>query len=140
MGERRMRRLVATTMVMLLVLLIPVSAEETGTVRLEIEAVDDNSKPWYGDGDNVVLASSIVNDGAPTSITEDPSCGVVMRVADAAGTTVLDESTTCRGQSRGLDIGTGTTVLDQHAWDLTNQDGELVSPGLYTITIELAGS
>ncbi|MEC8589539.1 MAG: hypothetical protein VXY35_05255, partial [Candidatus Thermoplasmatota archaeon] len=94
-----MRRLVATTMVMLLVLLIPVSAEETGTVRLEIEAVDDNSKPWYGDGDNVVLASSIVNDGAPTSITEDPSCGVVMRVADAAGTTVLDESTTCRGQS-----------------------------------------
>jgi predicted transcriptional regulator len=135
-----MRRLVATSMVMLLVLLIPVSAEETGTVRLEIEAMDDNSKPWYGEGDSVLLASSIVNDGAATSITEDPSCGVVMRVADAAGATVVDESTTCRGQSRGLDIGTGTTALDQHAWDLTDQDGELVSPGLYIITIELAGS
>ena len=135
-----MRRLIATSMVMLLVLLIPVSAEETDTVRLEIEALDTNSKPWYGAGDSVLLASSIVNDGAATSITEDPSCGVVMRVADAAGTTVLDESTTCRGQSRGLDIGTGTTVLDQHTWDLTNQDGDLVSPGLYTITIELAGS
>ena len=48
MGEGRMRRLVATSMVMLLVLLIPVSAEETGTVRLEIQALDDNSKPWYG--------------------------------------------------------------------------------------------
>ena len=140
MGEGRMRRLVATSMVMLLVLLIPVSAEETDTVRLEIEALDDNSKPWYGSGDSVLLTSSIVNDGAATSITEDPSCGVVMRVADAAGTSVLDESTTCRGQTRGLDIGTGTTVLDQHAWDLTNQDGELVSPGLYAITIELAGS
>ena len=135
-----MRRLVATSMVMLLVLLIPVSAEETDTVRLEIEAMDDNSKPWYGAGDSVLLTSSIVNDGATTSITEDPSCGVVMRVANAAGTTILDESTTCRGQSRGLDIGTGTTALDQHAWDLTDQDGDLVSPGLYTITIELAGS
>ena len=135
-----MRRLVATSMVMLLVLLIPVSAEETSTVRLEIEALDENSKPWYGAGDSVLLASSIVNDGAATSITEDPSCGAVMRVTNAAGTTILDESTTCRGQSRGLDIGTGTTALDQHAWDLTDQDGDLVSPGLYTITIELAGS
>ena len=63
-----------------------------------------------------------------------------MRVTNAAGTTILDESTTCRGQSRGLDIGTGTTALDQHAWDLTDQDGDLVSPGIYTITIELAGS
>lgn len=140
MGEVRMRRLVAASMVMLLVLLIPVSAEETGTVRLEIDALDDNSKPWYGDGDSVLLASSIVNDGAATSITEDPSCGVVMRVADAVGTTVLDESTTCRGQSRGLDISAGTTALGQHAWDLTNQNGELVSSGLYIITIELAGS
>ena len=140
MGEGRMRRLVATSMVMLLVLLIPVSAEDTGTVRLEIEALDDNAKPWYGTGDSVLLASSIVNDGAATSITEDPSCGVVMRVTDASGTTVLDESTTCRGQSRGLDVGTGTTALEQHAWDLTDQNGEPVSPGLYSITIELAGS
>ena len=140
MGEGRMRRLVATSMVMLLVLLIPVSAEETASVRLEIETLDENSKPWYGAGESVLFASSIVNDGAATSITEDPSCGVVMRVNDAAGTTILDEGTTCRGQSRGLDIGAGTTDLDQHSWDLTDQDGELVSAGLYSITIELAGS
>ncbi len=43
MGEVRTRRLVAASMVMLLVLLIPVSAEETGTVRLEIDALDDNA-------------------------------------------------------------------------------------------------
>ena len=111
-----MRRLVATSMVMLLVLLIPVSAEETGTVRLEIEALDDNTKPWYGAGDSVLLASSIVNDGAATSITEDPSCGMVMHVTDAAGTTVLDESATCRGQSRGL-----TSAQEQQRW--TNMHG-----------------
>ena len=63
-----------------------------------------------------------------------------MIVSDAKGDVVIDERTACRGQSRGLDVGPGTTALDQHQWDLTNQNGEPVSPGVYTITIELAGS
>ncbi len=140
MGEGRMRRLVAASMVMLLVLLIPVSAEETGAVRLEIEVLDENSKPWYGAGESVLLGSSIVNDGAATSITEDPSCGVVMRIANTAGTTLLDESTTCRGQSRGLDVPSGTSALESLQWDLTDQSGNLVPAGMYTILVELAGS
>ena len=140
MGEVRTRRLVASSLVMLLVLLVPVSAEDSSTVRLEIDVMDENSKPWYGVGDSVVLASSIVNDGAATSITEDPSCGTVMLVSNAEGTTIVDESVGCRGQSRGLDIGSGATALDQHEWDLTDQDGVPVAPGLYTISIELAGS
>ena len=140
MGEVRTRRLVASSLVMLLVLLVPVSAEDSSTVRLEIDVMDENSKPWYGVGDSVVLASSIVNDGAATSITEDPSCGTVMLVSNAEGATIVDESVGCRGQSRGLDIGSGATALDQHEWDLTDQDGVPVSPGLYTISIELAGS
>ncbi|MGB1525141.1 MAG: hypothetical protein ACPHCK_03880, partial [Candidatus Poseidoniaceae archaeon] len=85
MGEVRTRRLVASSLVMLLVLLVPVSAEDSSTVRLEIDVMDENSKPWYGVGDTVVLASSIVNDGAATSITEDPSCGTVMLVSNAEG-------------------------------------------------------
>ena len=140
MGEVRTRRLVASSLVMLLVLLVPVSAEDSSTVRLEIDVMDENSKPWYGVGDSVVLASSIVNDGAATSITEDPSCGTVMLVSNAEGATIVDESVGCRGQSRGLDIGSGATALDQHEWDLTDQDGVPVAPGLYTISIELAGS
>ena len=40
MGEVRMRRFVASSMVMLLVLLVPVSAEEGDAVRLEIEVTD----------------------------------------------------------------------------------------------------
>ncbi|MGA0331882.1 MAG: ArsR family transcriptional regulator [Candidatus Poseidoniaceae archaeon] len=140
MGEVRTRRLVASSLVMLLVLLVPVSAEDSSTVRLEIDVMDENSKPWYGIGDSVVLAASIVNDGAATSITEDPSCGTVMLISNAEGTTIVDESVGCREQSRGLDIDAGTTALDQHEWDLTDQDGAPVAPGLYTISIELAGS
>ena len=135
-----MRRVVACSLVMLLIFLIPVSAEENESVRLNIEIADDNTKPWYGAGERVLLSSSIVNDGGATSISEDPSCGTVMIVSDAKGDVVIDERTACRGQSRGLDVGPGTTALDQHQWDLTNQNGEPVSPGVYTITIELAGS
>ena len=140
MGEVRTRRLVASSLVMLLVLLIPVSAEEGDSVQLEIDVVDANAKQWYGAGDVVLLDTSILNNGDATSITEDPSCGTVMIVANEEGENVIDERSACRGQSRGLDINTGTTPLQQHQWDLTNQEGERVSPGMYTITIELAGS
>ena len=76
-----MRRVVACSLVMLLVFLIPVSAEESESVRLNIEIADDNAKPWYGTGERVLLSSSIVNDGGATSISEDPSCGTVMIVS-----------------------------------------------------------
>ena len=140
MGEVRTRRLVASSLVMLLVLLVPVSAEENNTIQLEIDVLDENSKPWYGVGDTVILSSSILNDGDATSITEDPSCGTIMLVTNADGETFVDESIGCRGQSRGLDIGPGTTALDEHQWDLTDLDGTPVPPGIYTISIELAGS
>ena len=140
MGEGRMRRLVASSLVMLLVLLVPVSAEENSTVQLEIEIMDENVKPWYGVGDTVFLSSSILNSGDATSIIEDPSCGAVMLVSNSIGETFIDESVSCRGQSRGLDIGPGITALDGHEWDLTDSEGLPVAPGMYTITIQLAGS
>ena len=140
MGEVRMRRFVASSMVMLLVLLVPVSAEEGDAVRLEIEVIDDNLKPWYGAGDTLVLASAIHNTGEATSINEDPSCGTILRIANSYGESLVDESIGCRGQSRGLDIGTGTTALDEHRWDLTDSDGSPVPPGVYSVSIELAGS
>ena len=129
MGEVRTRRLVASSLVMLLVLLVPVSAEEGDSVELEIDVVDANAKQWYGAGDVVLLDTSILNNGGATSITEDPSCGTVMIVTNAEGENVIDERSACRGQSRGLDINAGTTPLQQHQWDLTNQEGERVSPG-----------
>lgn len=140
MGEVRTRRIVASSLVMLLVLLVPVSAEENDSVSLQIETLDENSKPWYGVGDTVVVSSSILNEGVATSITEDPSCGTVMIITNSELETIIDESVACRGQSRGLDIASGVTPLEQHQWDLNGPDGLPVTPGLYTMTVELAGS
>ena len=134
MGEVRTRRLVASSLVMLLVLLVPVSAEGSDSVQLKVDIVDTNAKQWYGNGDVVLLDTSILNNGEATSITEDPSCGTVMIVANAEGENVIDERSACRGQSRGLDINVGTTPLQQHQWDLTNQEGERVSPGSVSYT------
>ena len=110
MGEVRTRRIVASSLVMLLLLLVPVSAQEDDTLSLQIETVDSNSKAWYGVGDVVQLSSSILNQGVATSITEDPSCGTVMVITNAQGEVIIDESVGCRGQSRGLDIESGTTL------------------------------
>ena len=118
MAEARTRLLVASMLVLLLASLVPVQADGDTPVRLETELVNAPLTPWYGSGDLVELSSALVNDGVQTSITEDPSCGTVLIVSDQSGTTVIDERTTCRGQSRGLDVASGTTALDSHTWNL----------------------
>jgi len=140
MAEARTRLLVASMLVLLLASLVPVQADGETPVRLETELINAPVTPWYGSGDVVELSSALVNDGVQTSITEDPSCGTVLMVLDQSGTTIIDEGTTCRGQSRGLDVASGTTTLDSHTWNLEDASGNLVAPGTYTVTVELAGS
>ena len=140
MAEARTRLLVASMLVLLLASLVPVQANGETPVRLETELINAPVTPWYGSGDVVELSSALVNDGVQTSITEDPSCGTVLIVLDQSGTTIIDEGTTCRGQSRGLDVASGTTTLDSHTWNLEDASGNLVAPGTYTVTVELAGS
>ena len=140
MAEVRTRLLVASMLVLLLASLVPVQANGETPVRLETELINAPLTPWYGSGDVVELSSALVNDGVQTSITEDPSCGTVLMVLDQSGTTIIDEGTTCRGQSRGLDVPSGTTTLDSHTWNLEDASGNLVAPGTYTVTVELAGS
>ena len=140
MAEARTRLLVASMLVLLLASLVPVQADGETPVRLETELVNAPLTPWYGSGDVVELSSALVNDGVQTSITEDPSCGTVLVVTDQSGTAIIDEGTTCRGQSRGLDVASGTTVLESHTWNLEDAAGTQVAPGVYTVTIELAGS
>ena len=140
MAEARTRLLVASMLVLLLASLVPVQANGETPVRLETELINAPLTPWYGSGDVVELSSALVNDGVQTSITEDPSCGTVLMVLDQSGTTIIDEGTTCRGQSRGLDVASGTTTLDSHTWNLEDASGNLVAPGTYTVTVELAGS
>lgn len=140
MAEARTRLLVASMLVLLLASLVPVQADGETPIRLETELINAPLTPWYGSGDVVELSSALVNDGVQTSITEDPSCGTVLMVLDQSGTTIIDEGTTCRGQSRGLDVASGTTTLDSHTWNLEDASGNLVAPGTYTVTVELAGS
>jgi len=140
MAEARTRLLVASMLVLLLASLVPVQADGETPVRLETELINAPVTPWYGSGDVVELSSALVNDGVQTSITEDPSCGTVLMVLDQSGTTIIDEGTTCRGQSRGLDVASGTTTLDSHTWNLEDASGNSVAPGTYTVTVELAGS
>jgi DNA-binding transcriptional ArsR family regulator len=140
MAEARTRLLVASMLVLLLASLVPVQANGETPIRLETELINAPLTPWYGSGDVVELSSALVNDGVQTSITEDPSCGTVLMVLDQSGTTIIDEGTTCRGQSRGLDVASGTTTLDSHTWNLEDASGNSVAPGTYTVTVELAGS
>ena len=140
MAEARTRLLVASMLVLLLASLAPVQADGEATVRLETEIVNAPQTPWYGAGDVVQISSTLVNDGVQTSITEDPSCGTIMIVTDAYGSSLVDEQTACRGQSRGLDVAPGTTALDSHTWNLEDASGNQVAPGIYTVTVELAGS
>ena len=140
MAEARTRLLVASMLVLLLASLVPVQADGETPVRLETELMNVPLTPWYGPGDVVELSSALINDGVQTSITEDPSCGTVMIVSDQSGTVIVDERTTCRGQSRGLDVASGTTALDSHTWNLEDASGDQVAPGTYTVTVELAGS
>ncbi|MDB2333827.1 ArsR family transcriptional regulator [Candidatus Poseidoniales archaeon] len=140
MAEARTRLLVASMLVLLLASLVPVQVDGETPVRLETELINAPLTPWYGPGDIVELSSALINDGVQTSITEDPSCGTVMIVSDQSGTVIIDERTTCRGQSRGLDVASGTTALDSHTWNLEDASGDQVAPGTYTVTVELAGS
>ena len=140
MAEARTRLLVASMLVLLLASLAPVQADAETAVRLETDLVNEPLTPWYGVGDVVELSTSLVNDGIQTSITEDPSCGTVMIVSDQAGSLIIDERTTCRGQSRGLDVAPGTTMLETHTWNLEDSSGVQVAPGIYTVAVELAGS
>lgn len=140
MAEARTRLLVASLLVLLLGSLAPVQADGETPVRLETEIINAPLTPWYGTGDVVELSTALVNDGVQTSITEDPSCGTVMVVSDQSGTAIIDERTSCRGQSRGLDVASGTTNLDSHTWNLEDGSGNQVAPGIYTVTVELAGS
>ena len=130
MAEARTRLLVASMLVLLLASLAPVQADTETTVRLETDVLNAPLTPWYGVGDVVEVSTSLVNDGTQTSITEDPSCGTVMIVSDQSGSLIIDERTTCRGQSRGLDVAPGTTTLESHTWNLEDSSGVQVAPCL----------
>ena len=116
--SRRMdqRRRGALTLVLLAMLIaMPfagmASAEEDDGLRVALD-VNPLDRPWLTDGNVLTLAAGLVNPTAETvDTTTDPSCGLVLSIADASGTTVVDGAQACRGQERGLSLAPGGEAL-----------------------------
>ncbi|MGY8669816.1 MAG: hypothetical protein ACKVJ7_02065, partial [Candidatus Poseidoniales archaeon] len=107
---------------------------------LEATLVDSPARGWFTAGENVTLDVNVINQGDAIAIDTDPSCNAYF-VIHGQTEIVLDGSSACIGQSRGLDLGADSiTSLDQLKWDLKDDDGQLVESGLYSIEVILEGS
>ncbi|MGB2451753.1 MAG: winged helix-turn-helix transcriptional regulator [Candidatus Poseidoniaceae archaeon] len=132
-------RLLAIVLAGLLAAMAPSAFATQGNVTLNSVLVDAPEKGWYSSGDIVFVSGIISNAGDATSITVDPSCNEVLRIW-SEGQLVIDGTTSCLGQSRGLDIGANSeSTLDTLTWDLRNSEGEYVPSGDYTVEYYIAG-
>ena len=123
----------------LLAAIAPSAFATQGNVTLNSVLVDAPEKGWYSSGDVVSVSGIISNEGDAATITVDPSCNEVLRVWSEEQL-VIDGTTNCLGQSRGLDIGANSeSTLDTLTWDLRNSEGEYVPPGDYTVEYYIAG-
>ncbi len=110
-----------------------VSAEEDDGLRVALD-VNPLDRPWLTDGNVLTLAAGLVNPTAETvDTTTDPSCGLVLSIADASGTTVVDGAQACRGQERGLRLAPGDEALQA---SFTVDAAELdLSTGTYDVRV-----
>ena len=107
---------------------------ETGDVVFSIEE-EPQANLWYEADDILQITAMFTNTGSQTSIENDPSCGSVLQVSDAQGTLIIDESSSCRGQTQSIDLAEGETYsFDPLTWNLQDGAGEFVEPGIYTVS------
>ncbi|MDA7845826.1 ArsR family transcriptional regulator [Euryarchaeota archaeon] len=131
----RMRGAAVVLVTLLMVSTLPLfAAAEDADLRFESGLQTTPSTGWYASGETVELRSYFVNDGASTAFENDPSCGAVLQVYDALGQTMVDDRSSCRGQTQMLDLAS-TEVYDFSilTWDLTDSDGVEVLPGWYSV-------
>ena len=123
----------------LMAAMAPSAFANPSDVTLDVSLVDAPEKGWYASGEVVSLSGIITNVGDATAIDVDPSCNEVLRVW-SEDVLVYDGADICLGQSRGMDIGANSeTPVPVLNWDLTNNDGEFVSPGDYIVEYFIAG-
>ena len=112
-----------------------ISSAETTDVVFEVEETSSPLNEWYVAGDTVELTAMFTNSGASTTIANDPSCGVVLQVLNATGTLLIDDSSSCRGQTQNIDLAESEThSFDGLTWNLQLEDGVFVEPGIYTVS------
>ncbi|MBT6639963.1 MAG: ArsR family transcriptional regulator [Euryarchaeota archaeon] len=111
------------------------SGAETSETVFAIEETSTQLNEWYAAGDTVEITAMFTNSGIQTSIENDPSCGVVLRVNDALGALLVDGTPACRGQSQSIDLAESETYsFDTLTWNLQLDDGQYVEPGIYTVS------
>ena len=124
----------------IMILALPASASSVSQPSLDIELVDSPTRGWFVAEENITIDVDISNQGDAITIDTDPSCETYLIVRSSTET-VLDQSSTCIGQSRGLDLGANSvTALDQLTWDQKDSQGQLVESGSYSIEVVLEGS
>ena len=131
--------MLSTLLVALLLAAIPNAVADEGDVSLVASLEQAPERGWYSSGDVVQIGALVNNAGEATSIDTDPSCDSVLKVYSGFEL-VRDGSLACVGQSRGLDLGAdSTTLLQSLTWDLTDDSGNLVPSGVYTVAYFLPG-
>lgn len=130
------RSTVALLASLLLLSSLPIlAAADTGDVVFSIEEDSAQLNQWYEADDLVQITAMFTNTGSATSIENDPSCGAVLQVLDVQGIMLIDESSSCRGQTQNIDLAEFETYsFEPLTWDLRSVDGEYVEPGIYTVS------
>ena len=112
-----------------------ISSADTTNIVFEVEETSSPLNEWYVAGDTVELTAMFTNNGASSTIANDPSCGVVLQVLNATGSLLVDASSSCRGQTQSIDLVESETYsFDSLTWNLQLEDGVFVEPGVYTVS------
>ena len=138
MGERGVARAAA---VMLLLLLVPLAsqsataeAEDGLHIDVDLSGLD---RPWVTDGAALLLDVALTNGGeVAQDLVIDPSCGLVLSVENSRGERVVDGTTSCRGQERGLRLEPEASGLSTRL--AFNASALGLSDGTYTLLVHEA--
>ena len=130
-----MRGGAAVLVALLMLSTLPVLATaEEGDLRLESTLFSPLDSGWYASGDAVEFVATFRNEGAQTAFENDPSCGTVLQVLNSDSELIVDERSSCRGQSQMIDMAAAEVYeFDALSWDLKGENGQEVLPGWYTV-------
>ena len=130
-----MRGGAAVLVALLMLSTLPVLATaEEGDLRLDSTLLSPPDSGWYASGEAVEFVAKFTNEGAQTAFENDPSCGTVLQVLNSDFELIVDERSSCRGQSQLVDMAAAEIFeFDALSWDLKGNDGEEVLPGWYTV-------
>ena len=123
-----MRGGAAVLVALLMLSTLPVLATaEEGDLRLDSTLLSPPDSGWYASGEAVEFVAKFMNEGAQTAFENDPSCGTVLQVLNSDFELIVDERSSCRGQSQMIDMGAEEIYeFDALSWDLKGENLSLI--------------